>query len=291
MAAPPVDGSDVLVGFRSRLRELLDSTARTQSTFAADAGIDRSTLSQLLSPRNRRLPRAETLVAISRAAGVSVDWLLGLSSAGPIRADILHEVLSVSRTELSPLDEALIGWFQESIGSKVRYVPSTLPDLLKTEAVIRHEVARYATIRPEQKMDVAEAPRAVAHAPGTDFECCNSIQALEDFARGNDIWRSLDKELRIAQLDHMIDLARDLYPGFRWFLYDGRQRYSGAITIFGLRRAVLYLGQIYIVLNSEAHVLELIHQFDGLIRAAVVQPPDVPDLLRRLRDEAIAADA
>jgi hypothetical protein len=53
----------------------------------------------------------------------------------------------------------------------------------------------------------------------------------------------------------------------------------------------LYLGQIYVVLNSEAHVFEFIEQFDGLIRAAVVQPPDVPDLLCRLRDEAITADA
>lgn len=277
--------SDVLTGFRERLREVLDTAGRSQSAFAADIGIDRSTLSQLLSAQNRRLPRAETLIAISRAAGVSADWLLGLSNEGPIRADILHEVLAVSRTELSPLDEALIGWFQESIGSKVRYVPATLPDLLKTEAVIRHEVARYVTIRPEQKMDVAQAPRAVAHARGTDFECCNSIQALEGFARGSDIWRTLDKKHRIAQLDHMIDMCEDLYPGFRWFLYDGRQRYAGAVTIFGLQRAVLYLGQMYIVLNSAAHVLEFVDQFDGLIRAAVVQPPDVPDLLRNLRDE------
>jgi transcriptional regulator with XRE-family HTH domain len=119
--------SDVLTGFRERLREVLDTAGRSQSAFAADIGIDRSTLSQLLSAQNRRLPRAETLIAISRAAGVSADWLLGLSNEGPIRADILHEVLAVSRTELSPLDEALIGWFQESIGSKVRYVPATLP--------------------------------------------------------------------------------------------------------------------------------------------------------------------
>lgn len=280
---------EVLPGLRERLRELIDQEGRTQSAFAADAGIDRSTLSQLLSTRNRRLPRAETLVAISRASGTSVDWLLGLSSEGPIRADILHEAMAVSRNERSPLDEALIGWFEESIGSKVRYVPATLPDLLKTEAVIRHEVARYETIRPEQKIDLAAAPRSAAGAPGSDFECCNSIQALEDFARGGDIWRTLDRELRLAQLDHMIDMCEDLYPSFRWFLYDARQRYAGPVTIFGLRRAVLYLGQMYIVLNSEAHVLEFIDQFDGLIRAAVVQPPDVPDLLRRLRAE-VASD-
>lgn len=279
---------DTVAEFRDRLRELIVQDERSQSAFAADAGIDRSTLSQLLSTGNRRLPRVETLVAISEAAGVSVDWLLGLSSEGPIRTDILHESLAVSRNELSPLDEALIGWFQESIGSKVRYVPATIPDLLKTEAVIRHEVARKPTVRPEQKMDVAEAPLEVAHAPGSDIECCNSVQAVEGFARGGDIWETLHVKLRIAQLDQMIEMCEELYPSFRWFLYDARQRYSGAVTIFGLDRAVVYLGRMYIVLNGATHVREFVDQFDDLIRAAVVQPPDVPDLLRGLRAELIS---
>jgi len=231
----------------------------------------------------------ETLVAVSQAGGTSVDWLLGLSSEGPIRTDILHEALALSRNERSPLDEALIGWFQESVGSKVRYVPSTLPDLLKTEAVIRHEVARYETVKAEQKIDLAGAPLDVAQAPGSDIECCNSIQALEAFAAGADIWHTLDTRLRAAQLDRMIELCEDLYPSFRWFLYDGRQRYAAAVTIFGLDRVVLYLGQMYLVLNAETHVLEFVDQFDDLIKAAVVQPPDVPDVLRRLRAELVNA--
>ncbi len=83
----------------------------------------------------------------------------------------------------------------------------------------------------------------------------------------------------------MIGLCEELYPKFRWFLYDGRQRYAGPITVFGTDRAVIYLGQMYMVLNSRDHVLDFIEQFDDLIRAAVVQPPDVPDVLRRLRDQ------
>lgn len=275
----------ILPAFRQRLGELVSQRGGSQSAFAIEVGIDRSTLSQLMSSRNRRLPRVDTLAAISRAGGVSVDWLLGLSSDGPIRTDIVREELALSSNQLSPLDEALIGWFQESVGVKIRYVPATLPDLLKTEAVIRHEVARYATIRPEQKMGTAEAPLAMANMPGSDVEACNSIQALEGFARGGDIWATLDPSYRLAQLDRMIELCEGLYPSFRWFLYDARQRYAGAVTIFGRERAVLYLGQMYIVLNSEHHVLEFVNQFDGLIRAAVVQPPDVPDLLRNLRAE------
>jgi transcriptional regulator with XRE-family HTH domain len=279
------DGLDVLGRFRERLNELIRQGDHSQSEFARMAGIDRSTLSQLMSTRNRRLPRVETLAAIAQTSGVSVDWLLGLSQEGPIRTDIVREELAVSIHELSPLDEALIGWYEESAGSKIRYVPATLPDLLKTESVIRHEVTRYATIRPEQKIEIAVAPLAMARAPGSDVECVNSIQALEGFARGSEIWGSLDRELRIEQLDQMIRLCDELYPTFRWFLYDARRRYSSPVTVFGLERVVLYLGQMYLVLSSRSHVLTFVEHFDDLIRAATIQPPDVPAVLRRLRAE------
>ena len=271
--------------FRDRLGELVADTGQSRSDFAADAGIDRSTLSQLLSSRNRRLPRVETLAAISEASGVSVDWLLGLSVGGPSRADIVHEEFALNLDELSPLDEAWIEWHEQSAGSKIRTLPASLPDLLKTEAVIRHEVQRYATIRPEQRIETATAPLELARAPGTDLECCNSIQAIEGFARGWDVWGSLEHRHRVAQLDRMIEMCEELYPTLRWFLYDGRQRYSTSVTIFGLDRAVLYLGQMYLVLNNRNHVTTFVRHFDDLIRVSVVQPPGVPNLLRKLRSE------
>jgi len=191
----------------------------------------------------------------------------------------------LNRDELSPLDEAWIEWHEQSAGSNARTLPASLPDLLKTEAVIRHEVQRYATIRPEQRIETATAPLELARAAGSDLECCNSIQAIEGFARGWDVWGSLEHRHRVAQLDHMIELCEELYPTFRWFLYDGRQRYSTAVTVFGLDRAVLYLGQMHLVLNNRNHVTTFVKHFDDLIRVSVVQPPGVPNLLRKLRSE------
>ena len=273
--------------FRDRLGELVADTGQSRSDFAANVGIDRSTLSQLLSSRNRRLPRVETLAAIAEASGVSVDWLLGLAHGGPSRADIVHEEFALNLDELSPLDEAWIEWHEQSAGLKIRTLPASLPDLLKTEAVIRHEVQRYATTRPEQRIETATAPLELARAPGSDLECCNSIQAIEGFARGWDVWGSLEHRHRVAQLDRMIELCEELYPTFRWFLYDGRQRYATAITVFGLDRAVLYLGQMYLVLNNRNHVMSFVKHFDDLIRVSVVQPPGVPRLLRKLRSEIV----
>ena len=271
--------------FRDRLGELVADTGQSRSDFAVDAGIDRSTLSQLLSSRNRRLPRVETLAAISDATDVSVDWLLGLADGSPSRTDIVHEEFALNLDELSPVDEAFIGWHEQAAGSKIRTIPASLPDLLKTEAVIHHEVQRYTTIRPEQRIETAAAPLELARAPGSDLECCNSIQAVQGFARGADVWSSLEHRHRVAQLDRMIELCEELYPTLRWFLYDARQRYAGAVTVFGLERAVVYLGQMYLVLKNRRHVMTFVKHFDDLIRAAVVQPPDVPRLLRKLRSE------
>ena len=84
---------------------------------------------------------------------------------------------------------------------------------------------------------------------------------------------------------NMIALMDELYPTFRWFLYDARDRYSVPITVFGPLRATIYIGQMYMVFNSTEHIRALTAHFDELIRAAKVQPPDVPSVVRRLLDE------
>lgn len=278
---------EILDQFRVRFAGLIQEDGRSQSAFAGAVGIDRSTISQLLSPENRRLPRVETVAAISRESGVSLDWLLGLSNEGSVGTGILREELTLGHNELSPLDEALIGWFEESVGMRVRYVPASLPDLVKSDAVIRYEFDRSNTMTAEQKIETSEAPLVVARAPGSDMDCCNSIQSLESFARGQGIWQGLSVESRIEQLDQMIQLSIELYPGFRWYLYDARQQFAAAMTVFGLQRVVLYLGQTYLVLTGQGHLLAFIDQFDNLIRGAVIQPPDVPIFLRGLRSELV----
>ena len=70
----------------------------------------------------------------------------------------------------------------------------------------------------------------------------------------------------------MMTLVDELYPTFRWFLFDGSRRYAAPVTVFGPKRAALYLGQLYLVLTSAEHVRTLSRHFDSLIRDADVQP-------------------
>ena len=112
-----------------------------------------------------------------------------------------------------------------------------------------------------------------------------ALQSVEDFARGHGVWKGLPAESRAAQLNAMTVLLDELYPTFRWFLFDGLQRYSVPLTIFGPKRAAVYVGNMYLVFNSTEHIHVLTRHFDGLIRAAVVQPPDAIEVLEGLLRE------
>jgi transcriptional regulator with XRE-family HTH domain len=277
-----IDRAEFLSDFRNRLSEVIAHSGLSRQDFAAAAQIDRSTLSQLLSPTNRRLPRLETITAIAQSRQASIDWLLGLSQQGPLSAEVLRQELTLTPKDLAPDDEQLVAWFTEAAGYRVRLVPSTLPDLVKTQDVIRHEVGDFTTVHSEQRIETVATRLAWTRQADTEMECCSSRQSLELFARGEGIWRDLALPARLAQLDQMIELTEELYPAFRWFLFDGLQRYAAPITIFGPKRVSLYLGQMYLVLTSTEHIRVLSAQFDDLIRGAVVQPNEIPKHLREL---------
>jgi transcriptional regulator with XRE-family HTH domain len=273
--------------FRERLTEVIRESGLNRSAFAQAAGVERSTLSQLLSPDNDRLPRVDTLIAIAAFNQVSLDWLLGLSQEGQAATAIMPQPLEIAPSAASPVDERLAGWQAEAVGYKIRYVPTTLPDLLKGEAVIRHEYQDYPSGTTASRMEESQQRLAYQRRPETDMEVCSPLQAVADFARGNGVWSDLDAGARRQQLDRMIELVEELYPTFRWFLYDGLKHFSVPLTIFGPLRAVIYVGQMYFVFNATEHIRVLAKHFDDLIRAAIVQPPDVGSLLRRLRDEDV----
>ncbi len=271
--------------FRERLSEVIERSGLSRARFAAKVRLDRSTLSQLLSAANDRLPRAETIAAIAEQEQVSTDWLLGLVQEEKIGTTVLSEAPEIARGASSYSDERLARWRAEAVGYKIRYVPSTLPDLLKSEEIIRYEYRQQGSEMPAIRLEQAEARLAYSRRPETDLESCSSLQALEGFARGHGIWEKLPVAERRQQLSWMIALVDELYPTFRWFLFDGLEHYSAPVTIFGPTRAAVYIGNMYFVFNSTEHIRALTQHFDNLIRGAIVQPPDVPRVLQRLLKE------
>jgi len=282
MKTSVMDRREIVRAFQERLGEVISRSGCTRSAFAGRVGIDRSTLSQLLDAENVRLPRAETVAAIAVEGRVSVDWLLGLSQEGQLGTDVFSEALEVESAASSPTDERLARWHAEAAGYKIRYVPTTLPDLLKSEEVIRYEYRAYSPLLPEGRIEQAEARLAYSRRPETDMEICSSVQSVEEFIRGEGMWRGLPQATRWAQVDLMRERLDELYPTVRWFLFDGLRRYSVPLTIFGPQRAAVYIGDMYFVFNATEHIRVLTGHFDYLIRAALVQPPDVIACLERL---------
>jgi transcriptional regulator with XRE-family HTH domain len=283
MTFTSADRAELVRLFRERLIAVMNRSGLNQSAFAARMGIDRSTLSQLLSPANDRLPRLESVAAIARLGQVSLDWLLGLREVEVAEPGLLTDTLSFERDAVSPLDERLIRWLEDAAGYKIRHVPVSFPDVLKTEAVIEFEYEHFVSLSPQRRMEITQSRLDYLRRPETDMEAATPAHMMESFARGGGRWQGLPAKVRLAQLDHLIALCDELYPRFRWFLYDGRELYSAPMTIYGPVRAAIYIGQSFLVMQNRDHIRTLIGHFDQLLRAAKVDPRGMPDHLRKLR--------
>jgi len=270
-----LDRRDILPRFQQRLRQVLARSELSQSDFAKAAGIDRSTLSQLLAPGAGRLPRVESLAAIAQIGNTSLDWLLGLSQGDRIDGGMVAESLQIERDAPSPLDERLLRWHQEAAGYRIRHISTTFPDLLKTDAVIQDEYGHSAEIGPRRRIEITQSRLEYLRQPETEIECCTAQQTLEALARGEDIWRTLKLAARRAQLEQIIALCDELYPRFRLFLYDRKMLFSVPLTVFGPMRAAIYLGQTYFVFHSTDHIRALTRHFDQIVRGATVQPNEI----------------
>jgi transcriptional regulator with XRE-family HTH domain len=277
-----LDRRDILPRFQQRLREVLVRSELSQTDFAKAASIDRSTLSQLLAAGADRLPRVESIGAIAQIGNVSLDWLLGLSQVDRTDGGVVGEGLQIERDAPSPLDERLLRWHTEAAGYRIRHIPTTFPDLLKTEAVIEDEYGSNAALGPRRRIEITQARLQYLRQPETEIECCTPVQTLEALARGEDIWRTLPVAARRAQIEQIITLCDELYPRFRLFLYDRKKLFSVPLTVFGPMRAAIYLGQTYFVFHSIDHIRALIRHFDQIVRGASVQPNEIMRFLQGL---------
>jgi len=174
-----------------RLGKAMEAAGLNRSSLARRIGMDRLTLSQLLSADHDRLPRMETVAAIGAALQVSLDWLMGLSGEAKLGADILHESMQVTPSPGSPVDAGLARWRAEATGYKIRYVPTTLPDLVKTDQVIEHEYRYFSTRSADRAIAESQGKLAYSRLPETDMEVCMPVQDIAGFAGGEGLWREL----------------------------------------------------------------------------------------------------
>lgn len=265
--------------FQKRLQQLLQRSGMNKAQFADSIGVNRSALAQLLSEQLLRLPRAETLSRIAQAHKVSIDWLLGLSQDEHLISELSSamEIEQVANGQHTKLGQ----WHRDAMGYKIRYVPSNLPDSLMIEAVIDYE-RQYTQIPIEIRKLETNSQLAYNRITESEMEVCLPLQRLKLLAQGVGIWEELPKALRRQQLEHIQKLVDDLYPSYRLFLYDGRKIFSAPLTVFGSQRAVIYVGDMYVVINSLEEIRALTRHFERLIRNAAINPHESAAFIQAL---------
>ncbi|AMN54249.1 MULTISPECIES: helix-turn-helix domain-containing protein [Stappiaceae] len=277
-----MDKRDRAVLFRERLSDALRSRDMNRSDLARGAGLDRSTVSQLLSEDAPRLPNGQALAAIATALSVSSDWLLGLSTHRGAAAEILDQAVQVAETERHPVDEHLLAWYRDAVGAKIRHVPANLPDVLKTEAVLAFEYSGETLRTADQAITGTRDQRALLSRAESDMEIALSKEALEGFARGEGLWQGLPVDLRREQLEVMGLTLSELYPSLRLHLFGATDRFSAPFTVFGQKWAALYLGQRYLAFSNTRHVQLFSSHFDDLVRHAVIRSHEAGDFAVQL---------
>lgn len=269
---------------RSRLMQAMAQAGTNQTALARAIGVDRSTLSQLLKDEGARLPNAHVVASCAQALGVSSDWLLGLSDRPERAADLLANALTLTEAPRALIDEQIFAWHQEAEGYKIRYVPPSLPDMLKTREILAWEYEPHLGKTTEQAINASTDRLEWMRASQSDYEIALPLSDLHAFAEGSGYYAGLCPDKRRAQLDQMAELTEALYPRLRVTLYDPRRLYSAPLTVFGPLLAVLYLGRNYLAFRDRDRVATFTAHFDHLVKQAEVSARALPAHLKGLRD-------
>jgi transcriptional regulator with XRE-family HTH domain len=281
-----IDKRDRASLFRERLAQSMAERDVTQSGLARSVGVDRSTISQLLGDQGARLPNAQVVAECAAALGVSADWLLGLTERPERLADLLATSLTMTEAPRALVDETIFGWHQEAAGYKIRHVPATLPDMLKTRAMLRWEYEPQLGRTADQAIGASEDRLHLMRRSGSDYEIALPQHELLSFVRAEGYYAGLPATIRRDQIARLRELYIQLYPSLRIYVFDARRVFSAPVTIFGPLLAVLYLGRHYIAFRDNARVTSFSAHFDWLVRESETGARDFNRLIAALVEEA-----
>ena len=270
--------------FRFRLTEALARAGASQSSLARDTGVDRSTISQLLRDDAGRLPNAHVVGACAEALGVSADWLLGLAEHPESATELLANALTLTDAARALVDEQVFNWHREAAGFKIRYVPATLPDMLKTQEVLEWEYRPHLGRSAAQAIEASQERLDWMRSSASDYEIAMPLFEMQSFVEGTGYYDGLSQKIRSEQIDRWLDLTTTLYPRLRLYLFDAHQLYSAPITVLGPLLAVVYIGRNYLAFRDTQRVRAFSDHFDHLVREARVTARDLPEHLDGLRN-------
>ncbi len=270
--------------FRLRLLEAMARNNVSRSALARETGVDRSTIGQLLKDDLPRLPNSQLAADAASVLGVSTDWLLGLTHRPERPGDIVAAAMALSPAERLSADAQLMEWHREAAGYKVRHVPATLPDILKTESMLDWEYSAFGDQRLALAINAMRGQLDWLQSGVSDYEIALPVHELEACAAGTAYYAGVDQVIRHEQLNFIADLCHEMFPRLRLFMFDAHKVFSAPVTVFGPNLAVIYVGQCYLAFRESQRVRSLTDHFDWLVREATVDARVAPDYIRSLID-------
>ena len=256
----------------------------TQTALARAVGVDRSTLSLALSDDGPRLPGAQVIAACATVLGVSADWLLSLSDRPESAQDLIASSLGMTAAARALIDDQIFAWHREAQGYKIRHVPAGLPDMLKTEAMLRWEYTPHLGRSTTQAIKASGERLDWMRRAQSDYEIALPLHEIDNFVHATGYYAGLPPDVRREQLRQFILLSDQLYPRLRLYLFDARRLYSSPITVFGPLLAVLYSGGHYMTFRDRERIETLTNHFDLLVRQAALTARDVSEYLGRFAE-------
>jgi len=281
-----LDKRDRSLLFRRRLAAAMQTRAMTRAALARVIGVDRSTISQLLSARHARLPNAQVVAECAAALGVTSDFLLGLSDRPEQAADLLAASITMTPAQRALVDEQIFDWHREADGYKIRHVPARLPDLLKTRDMLEWEYAPHLGQTADRAIAASQERLDWMRSSASDYEIAIPLFEIDSLVQGTGYYEGLPDEIREGQIARFVALHDQLYPSLRVFLFDARRLLSAPLTIFGPLLAVIYVGQHYLAFRDTERVRALTLHFDRLVREARIPDRDLPAHLEARLAEA-----
>jgi transcriptional regulator with XRE-family HTH domain len=254
----------------------MQSKGASRAELSRLIGVDRSTISQLLSAEGARLPNAQVVAECAAALGVTSDWLLGLSDRPEQAADLLAASITMTPAQRALVDEQIFDWHREADGYKIRHVPARLPDLLKTREMLEWEYAPHLGQTADLAIAASEVRLDWMRSSASDYEIAIPLFEMDSLIRGTGYYEGLPDAIREGQIARFAALHDQLYPSLRVFLFDARRLLSAPLTIFGPLMAVIYVGQHYLAFRDTERVRALTLHFDRLVREARVPARDLP---------------
>ena len=117
------------------------------------------------------------------------------------------------------IDETIFGWHQEAAGYKIRHVPATLPDMLKTREMLAWEYEPQLGRTAEQAIGASEDRLRLDARGALGLRDRPAAARDHAFARAEGYYAGLPATIRRAQLDRLHRPSRSALPRAAAYLF------------------------------------------------------------------------